>query len=75
MALAAPLLVAFADYLPYAYVGAHTGGLATTSLPPAGLSQLVLPYSLGPIFGFQSAPGGDRTSIALSGAASAATSR
>ncbi len=57
VALAAPLLVAFADYLPYGYVGAHTGGVATASLPSAGLAQLLLPYSLGPIFGFQSAPG------------------
>ena len=57
LALTAPLLVAFADYLPYGYVGAHTGGVATASLPSVGLSQLLLPYSLGPIFGFQSAPG------------------
>ena len=55
--LAAPLLVAFADYLPYAYVGAHNGGFADTSLPSAGLAQLVLPYSLGPIFGFFSPAG------------------
>ena len=62
-ALAAPLIVAFADYLPYGYVGAHTGGLATASLPSAGLSQLVLPYSLGPIFGFF-APAGQPDPIA-----------
>ena len=67
LALAAPLLVAFADYLPYGYVGGHTGGLATTSLPTAGLSQLLLPYSLGPIFGFQSAPGTPGTLSALWG--------
>ncbi len=67
VALAAPLLVAFADYLPYAYVGAHTGGLAGASLSPTGLSQLVLPYSLGPIFGFQSAPGGPDAISALWG--------
>jgi hypothetical protein len=59
--LAAPLLVAFADYLPYAYVGSHSGGFADTSLPSTGLAQLVLPYSLGPIFGFQSPPGGTDT--------------
>ena len=59
--LAAPLLVAFADYLPYAYVGSHSGGFADQSLPAAGLTQLVLPYSLGPIFGFQSPAGGADT--------------
>ena len=47
-----PLVVAFADYLPYAYIGAHNGSFADTSLPSAGRAQLVLPYSLGPIFGF-----------------------
>jgi hypothetical protein len=57
VALAAPLIAAFADYLPYAYIGAHNGGFADTSLPSAGLAQLVLPYSLGPIFGFFSPAG------------------
>jgi hypothetical protein len=61
VSLAAPLLVAFADYLPYAYVGSHSGGFADQSLPSTGLVQLVLPYSLGPIFGFQSPPGGTDT--------------
>jgi hypothetical protein len=51
-ALAAPLLVAFADYLPYGYVGAHNGAVAHASLPTVGLTQLLLPYSLGPVFGF-----------------------
>jgi hypothetical protein len=55
--LSAPLLVAFADYLPYGYVGGHGAGFADVSLPSSGLSQLILPYSLGPIFGFQSPPG------------------
>ena len=57
VALAAPLLAAFADYLPHAYIGAHNGGFADTSLPSVGLAQLVLPYSLGPIFGFFSPAG------------------
>jgi hypothetical protein len=61
VALAAPLITAFADYLPYAYIGSHSGGFADASLPSAGLTQLVLPYSLGPIFGFQSPPGGTDT--------------
>jgi hypothetical protein len=67
LVLAAPLIVAFADYLPYGYVGAHTGGLADASLLPSGLTQLVLPYSLGPIFGLQSAPGGVDTISSLWG--------
>ena len=67
VALAAPLIVAFADYLPYGYVGDHTGGLATTSLPTAGLSQLLLPYSLGPIFGFQGVHSATDTLSALWG--------
>jgi hypothetical protein len=59
-ALSAPLLVAFADYLPAADIGAHGGALATVALPSAGLTQLILPYSLGPIFGFHSSlPGPD----------------
>jgi len=55
-ALAAPLLVAFVTYLPSAYVGPHSGGLAHVSLPASGLPQVLLPYSLGPIFAF-STPG------------------
>jgi hypothetical protein len=55
--LSAPLLVAFADYVPYGYVGGHGPGFADVSLPSSGLSQLILPYSFGPIFGFQSPPG------------------
>ena len=50
--VSAPLIVAFADYLPWADVGAHNGQFAHSSLPVHGLSQLVLPYSLGPIFAF-----------------------
>ncbi len=53
IALSAPLLVAFADYLPYGYTAAHSGAIADAALPSTGLAQLVLPYSLGPIFGFR----------------------
>jgi hypothetical protein len=53
-ALAAPLLVAFLDYLPSADIGAHSGTIASAALPPSGLVQTILPYSLGPIFGFHS---------------------
>ncbi|HEY7916816.1 MAG TPA: hypothetical protein VIC86_07505, partial [Acidimicrobiales bacterium] len=61
VALAAPLLAAFADYLPEANVGAHSGGFADASLSSLGLTQLILPYSLGPIFGFHSAVGSNDT--------------
>jgi len=55
IALAAPLLVAFLTFLPHANLGGHGPVEAHAALPPAGLSQLVLPYSLGPIFGFRGA--------------------
>jgi hypothetical protein len=61
VALSAPLLAAAVAYLPEAYVGAHNGGFADVSLPGSGLTQLILPYSLGPIFGFRSAVGGTDT--------------
>jgi hypothetical protein len=57
-ALCAPLLVAFAGYLPDAYLGGHSGGFASVSLAPLGLAQTVLPYGLGPIFAFHSTTGG-----------------
>ncbi len=53
VALAAPLLVAFLTFLPHANLGGHGPVEAHASLPPAGLSQLLLPYSLGPINGFR----------------------
>ena len=59
VALSAPLLAAIVAYLPEANVGAHNGGFAHVSLPSSGLTQLILPYSLGPIFGFHSPLGGD----------------
>jgi hypothetical protein len=63
MALSAPLLFAFSDYLNQANTGAVGGGFASVSLPTEGLSQLVLPYSLGPIFGFHAARGTDNLTI------------
>ncbi len=57
-ALSAPLWVAFLDYLPSADVGGHTGALALQSLPPIGIGQVLLPYSLGPIFAFTTGPHG-----------------
>ena len=55
--LAAPVIVAFTDYLPYANVGGHNGSFSHGALPPAGLVQTILPYSLGPIFGYQASNG------------------
>jgi hypothetical protein len=67
VALAAPLIAAFVGYLPNANVGAHNGGFADTSLPSTGLTQLILPYSLGPIFGFHSPNSANDTISALWG--------
>jgi hypothetical protein len=58
VALTAPLLVAFADYLPDGYLGGHGNGLSSLSVPTAGLAQTILPYGLGPIFAFHSTGGG-----------------
>ncbi len=59
VALAAPLAVAFADYLPWSDKGSLAGAFSHVSLAPVGLSQLVLPYSFGPIFGFHATGGPD----------------
>lgn len=64
LALAAPLIVAFASYLPSADLGGHTGGFAYNSIPRVGLVQMVLPYGLGPVFGFH-ATGSSRGVISL----------
>ena len=53
VALAAPLLVAFLTFLPHANIGGHGPVEAHSSLPSAGISQLLLPYSLGPINAFR----------------------
>lgn len=50
--LAAPLLVAFLDYIKVGNVAGHSTGFANAVLPHAALSQLVAPYVYGPIFGF-----------------------
>ena len=50
--LAAPLLVAFVDYLSYG-ISSHGGSAyASVYLPHAALPQLLLPYVYGPIYGF-----------------------
>jgi hypothetical protein len=50
--LAAPLLIAFVDYLPQAYLGAHSGAFGSTALPRNAFSQAFLPYVYGPINSF-----------------------
>ena len=52
--IAAPILVAFADYVPSANLGAHASGLNNAFLPHASAASLLFPYSYGPIFGFLS---------------------
>lgn len=52
LALAAPILVAFLDYLRAAYLGGHSSGFNGLALPHAGIAQLLFPYLFGPIFGF-----------------------
>ncbi len=52
--LAAPLLIAFVDYLPHAYLGAHNGTFGGTSLPRGAFSQAFMPYVYGPINAFSS---------------------
>jgi hypothetical protein len=53
--LAAPVIVAFADYLPQAFVGAHNGTFASSSLPHVAAAQNVAPYLFGSINMFSSA--------------------
>lgn len=50
VAVAAPLLVAFASYLPQANVGLHANNTSHIILPHAGLASLVMPYIYGQIF-------------------------
>ena len=50
--LALPVLIPFVEYLPNAWVGGHDGAFSSVALPPVGLVMLVLPYALGPIFGY-----------------------
>lgn len=52
--LSAPVLVAFATYLPHADIGVHATTVANAALPPRALSTVVLPYVFGPLFAFHS---------------------
>jgi Bacterial membrane protein YfhO len=55
--LAAPILVAFADYEAHTFNAHGAGAFANVHLPHAALPQLMLPYVYGPIFGFADAKG------------------
>lgn len=60
--LAAPILVAFVDYLQQADIGGHSQAFATYSEPGTSLPPFLLPYVYGPIFAWYSrAPGGPLT--------------
>ena len=51
--LAAPLLVAFVDYVARGDLDGHTGGyFGSVHIPHAGLAQLVLPYVFGQMWQF-----------------------
>lgn len=51
--LAAPIVVAFADYLPYATAGPHSAGVFNlVHVVRPGAGALFFPYLFGPIFGF-----------------------
>ncbi len=51
IALAAPQILTFLQYLPLSYIGGHADQFAHASLPPlAILPSLLTPYALGPIF-------------------------
>ncbi|MEA2502006.1 MAG: hypothetical protein QOD01_2117 [Actinomycetota bacterium] len=52
LALAAPIIVAFLDYLVRANSGAHLKGIGEAALPGIGVYSTVIPYLYGPIFGF-----------------------
>jgi hypothetical protein len=52
LALAAPIIVAFLDYLLRANSGAHLKGIGEAALPGVGVYSLLMPYVYGPIFAF-----------------------
>jgi len=57
--LAAPLIVAFLDYVAHGDVGGHGLGFSNVFLPRSAVAMLSLPYVFGPIFGlFRSDPTG-----------------
>ncbi|MGH8989108.1 MAG: hypothetical protein ACRDXC_11035, partial [Acidimicrobiales bacterium] len=52
IALAAPIIVAFVDYVSSAYLGRHGAGFDTVALPRPSAAALFFPYVFGPIFGY-----------------------
>lgn len=53
--LAAPLLIAFADFNAHANLGINAGDENVVHLQAIGIGQLVMPYLYGPIFRFSDA--------------------
>ncbi len=51
-ALAAPILIAFADYLSSAFLGRHGTGFNDVALNRPASAALFFPYIFGPIFGY-----------------------
>ncbi|BBH18202.1 hypothetical protein Back2_24890 [Nocardioides baekrokdamisoli] len=51
VALATPVLAAFAAYVGFANVGTHAGACARMTLPHGSMSGWLFPYIYGPIFG------------------------
>lgn len=56
LVLAAPLLVAFAAYLPTAFVGLHGQNTGALDLPTVSLAQMIYPYIYGNIFQYSISP-------------------
>ncbi|MDE1148563.1 MAG: hypothetical protein PW843_18425 [Azospirillaceae bacterium] len=48
--LAAPVIIAFFDFLDDAFVGQHTGGFTAFSLPPSAFIKVFVPYLHGLIY-------------------------
>lgn len=48
--LAAPIVIAFIDYLLQADIGGHAGLFSHVSLPPSAIPQIVTPYVYGSLF-------------------------
>ena len=55
--LAAPILIAFADYESHGFNAHPAGSYAHVHLPASAVPQVLLPYIYGPIFGFNDAKG------------------
>lgn len=55
IALAAPQLIPFAEFLPLSIVGGHSGAFGHVGLPPDSfLPSYLAPYAFGPIFAYTS---------------------